>query len=182
MKRMLIVSLLALLLLACAVPEVTPKTGGRPILSEEVTLVVLDPTPSLSGAAAVPFTAGSVRVGWYDGVDADPVTVLKSVRDLTEALRFERPESDEAALDSYFESYDDAFFAENELILVRVSAPSGSNRYEISGIERDAGGVTVTVTEHVPEVGTSDMAAWLLFAAVPAGTCTSVLALRVEQN
>ena len=181
MKRMLIVSLLALLLLACAVPEVTPKTGGRPILSEEVTLVVLDPTPSLSGAAAVPFTAGSVRVGWYDGVDADPVTVLKSVRDLTEALRFERPESDEAALDSYFESYDDAFFAENELILVRVSAPSGSNATISLAFKVEENG-EVTVTEHVPEVGTSDMAAWLLFAAVPAGTCTSVLALRVEQN
>ena len=69
-----------------------------------------------------------------------------------------------AALDKLKESYSEDFFLTRRLLCIVVEAGSGSNRYEIAaqGLLRDS----VTVLVHIPEVGTCDMAAWLLVAEV----------------
>lgn len=59
-------------------------------------------------------------------------------------------------------TYTAGFFASHRLLCVVVESGSGSNRYEIDGLLRD----TVIVRATVPEIGTDDMAAWLLVAEV----------------
>ena len=60
-------------------------------------------------------------------------------------------------------SYDEEFYASNSLLLIYVTASSGSHRYGIASAEMDAGTFTLTVdrTDH-NEVGTADMEGWAL--------------------
>lgn len=71
-----------------------------------------------------------------------------------------------AALEALCETYTEEFFRTRRLLCVVVESGSGSNRYEIApqGLTRD----TVAVKVTVPEIGTCDMAAWLLVAEVDA--------------
>ena len=71
---------------------------------------------------------------------------------------------------------DEAFFAENTLMLVYVSAGSGTYRFAVSSVYCDETALCVHVaqTNH-PEVVTDDMAGWFLTVAVPdsmVATCT----------
>ena len=61
-------------------------------------------------------------------------------------------------------TYTEEYFRTHRLLCVTVVAGSGSYRFEIAprGLLRNS----VTILEHVPEVGTCDMAAWLLVAEV----------------
>ena len=69
-----------------------------------------------------------------------------------------------AELEALAETYTTDFFESHRLLCVVVESGSGSIRYELDpqGLCRDC----VTVVEHVPEIGTCDMAAWLLTAEV----------------
>lgn len=67
-------------------------------------------------------------------------------------------------LEALKETYTEEYFRTHRLLCVTVVSGSGSNRYEIApqGLLRNS----VTVLEHIPEVGTCDMAGWLLVAEV----------------
>ena len=67
-------------------------------------------------------------------------------------------------LEALAEACTEEFFETRRLLCVVVESGSGSNRYEIApqGLLWES----VTVLETVPEVGTCDMAAWLLTAEV----------------
>ena len=69
-----------------------------------------------------------------------------------------------AALEALQKTYTEEYFRAHRLLCVVVIAGSGSNRYEIApqGLLR----YSVTVLAEIPEVGTCDMAAWLLVAEV----------------
>ena len=69
-----------------------------------------------------------------------------------------------AELEALTVSYTEEYFRTHRLLCVVIESGSGSNRYEFApqGLYRDS----VTVREHIPEVGTCDMAAWLLVAEV----------------
>ena len=67
-----------------------------------------------------------------------------------------------AELDALEKTYTKDFFRNGHLLCVVVESGSGSNRFELHSLTRN----TVTVQMHVPEVGTCDMAAWLLVAEV----------------
>ena len=69
-----------------------------------------------------------------------------------------------AELDALKETYTEYWFRNFRLLCVVVESGSGSNRYEIYPYSNDRN--VVTVVEEVPEVGTCDMAAWLLVAEV----------------
>ena len=60
-------------------------------------------------------------------------------------------------------SYDEGFYASNSLLLIYVTASSGSHRYGIASADMDMGTFTLTVdrTDH-NEVGTADMEGWAL--------------------
>lgn len=65
-------------------------------------------------------------------------------------------------MDGLLRTYTAGFFAGHRLLCVVVESGSGSIRFEIDGLQRD----TVLVKAIVPEIGTDDMAAWLLVAEV----------------
>lgn len=69
-----------------------------------------------------------------------------------------------AELEALKETYTEEFFETKRLLCVVVESGSGSNRYEIAsqGLLRDS----VTILSHIPEMGTCDMAVWLLVAEV----------------
>ena len=56
------------------------------------------------------------------------------------------------------DDYPAHYFADHCLIAVVIEAGSGSNRYEVADVTAD----TVVIRAIVPEVGTCDMAAWLI--------------------
>ena len=61
-------------------------------------------------------------------------------------------------------AYDDAYFRDHSLILVGLELGSGSIRPEITNVTAQDNDCTVTVTQYTPEVGTDDMAYWILAA------------------
>lgn len=64
--------------------------------------------------------------------------------------------------------YDDAFFGENSLMLVYVSANSGSYRYGVNSIFCDGTSFCIHVEQtNNPESVTMDMAGWFITVAVP---------------
>lgn len=72
------------------------------------------------------------------------------------------------------ESYDDLFFAENDLILVVLEEPSGSIRHKVrsltltpSGLNRIEYDIRPEIDRIVPEVQTDDMAEWHILIEVP---------------
>ncbi len=178
MKRFWLV-LISLLVVGCTAAGQNPKTGGRPILRENPTVVVLDPTPATTDPDAVPFTAQSIRIAWREGAFDPQVGVYRNKKELNAALVSERSE-DGGPIDSALSEYDDPFFLVQELIVVRMESGSGSNRFAADDVQRTDGGITVTVNAFVPEVGTSDMAGWLLLIAVPAGTCETIPLVELQ--
>lgn len=108
---------------------------------------------------------GCVRVGYSGNVS--------SVRYVTSAEQL--PDNDALA------AYDEAYFETKALVVVMETVSSGSIRVGIESIENGV----VTLSHEMPgQVGTADMATWLLWAEVDAGLdCTwSVANPAVEPN
>ena len=64
--------------------------------------------------------------------------------------------------------YDEAFFDENALMLVYVSANSGSYRFGVNSVFCNGSSFCIHVEQlNDPEVGTADMAGWFITVAVP---------------
>ncbi|MBE6876572.1 MAG: hypothetical protein E7496_07600 [Ruminococcus sp.] len=62
-----------------------------------------------------------------------------------------------------FSKYDDAFFAEYDLLVVLKEEGSGSFWHEVQGISVDSeNNCTVTIDRHMPETCTEDMAYWAI--------------------
>ena len=78
-------------------------------------------------------------------------------------------ESAENAYSPSFEKlnkkYSDRFFAACTLAVIRTSESSGSNYYK--GVVIDPGSKSITVRRYVPEVGTCDIANWLIIDEIP---------------
>ena len=70
------------------------------------------------------------------------------------------------------EKYDEAYFADHALILVTQSVSSGSVEVSIQAIQKTETGYGVVLSYGEPgkdQVGTTDMATWLLWAEVEKG-------------
>lgn len=99
--------------------------------------------------------------------------------DTKEALeQFKNAFSEELCFDSGYDEvlsfndatagYDDAFFAENTLFLVYVTANSGSLRFAVADVFCDGDAYCIHVTQtNSPECVTEDMAGWFLTVAEP---------------
>ncbi len=141
------------------------------------------PGTDVPKAAATPPSCGApdfygfdnpqaIRVSWGATPEAPSALVIDSVEKLADYLaQFssqswdgEGTELPIPGFDKLTGTYGEDFFETHRLLCVVVESGSGSTRYELAaqGLKRDS----VTVVEHVPEVGTCDMAAWLLTAEV----------------
>ncbi|MBQ8508511.1 MAG: hypothetical protein IJ493_01250 [Clostridia bacterium] len=87
------------------------------------------------------------------------ITRAESLAGQLEDLRERYGGSD--SLYEHFERYDEDFFAENELYLICVTAPSGGDRYEVTSAMVGSGELLMTVTK-TQDGDTCDMADWLM--------------------
>lgn len=103
-----------------------------------------------------------LHVNWYENMAAPAATVITDADSLALYLDEIRSPYDDGAEDLVFgsilETYPDEFFADRSLLLVLLEENSGSISHEVLSVSPD----TVTVRRVVPEVGTCDMAGWLL--------------------
>jgi len=60
------------------------------------------------------------------------------------------------------DKYDEAFFEDNTLLLVYVGEGSGSIRHKVLNVTRKGQKLNVEIERIVPEIGTCDMAGWLI--------------------
>lgn len=73
-----------------------------------------------------------------------------------------------SAFDLDLTAYDEAFFAENRLVLIPRSSNSGSVTYQ-ARVNADGGFVHIELDARMPEIGTMDMAQWLVLVTLPNG-------------
>ena len=169
MKKMIcIILVLMLALTGCqgAPGETTPPTetmapteAAQP---QEMTMPTLpettfNPGPVLGGLEGdeLPFeNAGKVRLT-YDGVRS-------FVRYVTSV--------DQLPQEGNWEGYDEAYFENKALLIVVDTLASGSIQVDLESVTVDEGIATVTLKRTLAgEVGTADMATWLLWAEVEKG-------------
>ena len=97
-----------------------------------------------------------------------PVVYIESKKQLSEIsdkmaeyFSLEREYNDEIV------KYDEAFFEQNDLLMIYVWEGSGSVRHEITGLKKDQNNVlTVTINRRVPEAGTADMAGYAVVVPI----------------
>ena len=121
-------------------------------------------TPSFAGTSAaveLPLaSAARARVTWREEL-APKACLLRSRAELDDLLT----QLDTEGLTDGFARYDQTWFdGDNQLVAVVVTETSGSVYHEILSLIRDGSGLTAAVLRRVPQMGTCDMAAWLLTA------------------
>lgn len=141
----------------------------------------LYPGEPVEGAAPGKCDVSDLRI-WYEGVGYTgeeyplrSVTVARSKADMKRISDIYMDVHHELAkkyslyknmvpwIVKVFAVYDDAFFSEKNLIIVRLDTGSGSNRYKVTGVENDENGdLSVSVDEIHPQMGTADMASWVI--------------------
>ena len=112
----------------------------------------------------------------YTGQDLDiPLTPLYSAAEL-EAFLVEWLVNEYAVEEVMsIKKYDSAFFAEYALIPVAITfSPSGSIKYKVTSAMHYGDRLTVVVSKTIPEMGTCDVAEWLLLAEVKKSDITDI--------
>lgn len=97
-----------------------------------------------------------LRAQWSEGLDA-PAAQLVSDADALAALAGSLGIEEDALA-----NYGDAFFEEHRLIAVTLTESSGSVSHTVCGLEPTEDGWQVDILRSVPDIGTCDMAAWLI--------------------
>ena len=96
-----------------------------------------------------------LRTDWLNLGKVDPV-LITAPEDLA-PLKARYP-----ALSETLSAYDDGFFRSSSLIAVTMEEGSGSITHTVESILPVAGGWSIRIAAHVPEIGTCDMAGWLI--------------------
>ena len=153
-------------------PATDPSTTGQTPSTTEQTPPAIEQTPAttwqtppeVSGEGTIAFqNLGRLRLS-YTGRRSS-IRYVNSVKNLPTELQGG--------------GYDDAFFEEYALVCVVDTANSGSIQISFESMTLEEQTVTVTLSKEMPgDVGTADMATWLLWAQVPKGLedCQWVLA------
>lgn len=170
MKKMLCMLMaLCLLLAGCQAAEQTdPQTestvpstapvGESTNAAEEVTEEVTQPELSIETTGP----AEDVALGETGKIRIEYTGNRSGVQYITDASNV--PDYEELA------GYDEAYFEEHALLVVIDTVTSGSMQVEIGGIQVQDGIASVTVDRKLSgDVGTTDMATWLLWAEVERG-------------
>ena len=100
-----------------------------------------------------------LRVCWGHTPAAPSAQIIGGADSLADFLE-QFPEDD---LSAVADAYGDSFFEAHRLLAVVAEAGSGSVRFSLAGVTDSQ----AEICREVPEVGTCDMAAWLILAEVP---------------
>ena len=132
--------------------EANPENAGAP----------LAPETDEAGETEIQVISVTAHTFLYYGAEPNG-TGVEIISSLSELERCSlRPE------DLWAEAYDEAFFEENQLILLLTDAASSSVRYDIRGIRNTAPGCwELTGTRLVPEWCTEDMTHQLILVELP---------------
>lgn len=154
---------------AATLPETT-----TPLEKEDPMLQVTKPVEgNAENVAQVRLT--DVRSGWMAPFETENGAFLlaTSVETLMDGLskRGIDPEKLDLA------AYDDAFFADNYLVVIPRSTNSGSVRYS-ARVEKTSAGVRISTVGKMPEVGTTDMADWLVLVPLNTAEFTGVVTVE----
>ena len=129
------------------------------------------------------FNAQYIRTGYSDDLNTPYHVVINSKKELeayyeANKERFDlahgNPESAIGFLDAC-DKYDDAYFEQQNLVLIVLAEGSGSVRHEITDVRRayDENGASIgwaiTINRIVPETTSEDLALWHLFLEVQMG-------------
>ncbi len=150
------------------VPETTAPTVITPIVTQPQTV------------AGTAVTTEQQRInrttGWASMFNSDDgcFLVVDSVDALLEGLR-QRGGMDES-MD--LEKYDEAFFQDNRLVLVPASSNSGSVRYTAK-VTVEGETLHIEFEAQMPQIGTADMAEWLILVELPRAEYGSSLTITV---
>lgn len=164
----LLLALLLMLGLSACVPENEEPVQSTPALTTAPTTVDTE-TEEPSMASTEPdldvFTevtqlrVHDVKANWMNVFETGDGAffVATNVQMLMEGLS--RRGIDPSGLD--LSAYNSAFFAANRLVIIPRSSSSGSVRYS-ARMDRKDGGVKITLIGKMPQIGTADMADWLV--------------------
>lgn len=166
-KRIIGVSL-ALLMTAAAVSGCTAQQDAQPTLTDTVpqgTTIPQDREKPMAGNTenVAQIRLHNARPGWSNGfkMDHGMFLVADSVEGLLDGLSSRGVDTSRLDLSAF----DAAFFENNRLVLIPRSTTSGSVRFG-ARIDRTADGVKITPVGTMPEIGTADMADWLVLVSL----------------
>ena len=133
------------------------------------------PIRSTGGVVALSFSVGfQVNThGYVDGEGSAGAVLVRTRQELDAFYAADR-DGNKSSYQAALRKYNGAFFEGKALLLVNRQEPSGSNRLQVTGVMRLGGSLDVSITRTVPEVGTADMARWVIGIelkkdALPAG-------------
>lgn len=170
MKRMICILLALMLLTGC-------RTGS----GTETTL------PAEPTETTLPLTAPTLEqtLPWTEMTEPEKIPGFTIAGENAEALAFSNPgcvrvnyegnrsyvryvtDIDQLPAEEALQGYDAAFFENHALIVVYETVNSGSVRLELEEITVEAGTASVSIKRTISgDMGTSDMATWLLWAEV----------------
>lgn len=158
------------------VPETT--TDGANETTAPTVFVPIVTNPQTVAGTAV--TTQQQRVhrsaGWASMFNSDGgcFLVVDSVDALLEGL------SQRGGMDKSLdlEKYDEAFFQENRLVLIPASSNSGSVRYTAK-VTVEGETLHIEFEVQMPQIGTADMAEWLILVELPLAEYDASLTITV---
>lgn len=141
-------------------PEVEPSDNG---FGNRIPYDPGHPEISVEGKLAPPAQYLRVSYGYTPAPSARVISSASSLEQYLRGFGSGRYDSEgnpvpNEALEQLKETYTDAYFADRCLVAVVVVSGSGSTRYEVLAVSHD----TVSIRTITPEIGTADMAAWLI--------------------
>jgi hypothetical protein len=164
MKRMICI-LLALLLLLSGCQTAAPAETTAPAESD-----VPETAFPTGEEQSVPVqTVPDMVIGGMEGEELELRNPGKARIDYTGSRSYVQyvTSVDQLPDEEALKGYDEAFFERSALVIVVETVGSGSVQLDIESIRLSDGTASVTLKRAMPgEVGTSDMATWLLWAEV----------------
>lgn len=139
-------------------PAETTKT---PILSLNTALPPMDSIPTPAGDAQLSAEFDSFRINHTGDTYYSLVTGYENFTAMIEGKIYDQEQRDLLSA-----KYDEEFFSTHMLIVVEVEYGSGSISTKLAGADLSDGKVNIRLESSKPEVGTCDMAQWLLIIAL----------------
>ncbi len=190
-KRILGFSLAVLMTAAtvsgCTAPQEAQPTLTAPTVPQEPTISLDKENPMIPVTKPVEGNTENVaqlrlynaRPGWINAFETDNGAFLlaDSVESLLDGLSGRGVDTSKLDLSAF----DDAFFENTRLVVIPRSTNSGSVRFS-ARIDRTADGVKIAPVGTMPEVGTADMADWLVLVTLSKAECTGTVTVENVRN
>ncbi len=190
-KRILGFSLAVLMTAAtvsgCTAPREAQPTLTAPTVPQEATIPLDKENPMIPVTKPVEGNVDNVaqirlhnaRPGWGSAFETDNGAFLlaDSVESLLHGLSGRGVDTSKLDL----RAFDDAFFKDNFLVVIPRSTNSGSVRFS-ARIDETSDGVKITPVGTMPEVGTADMADWLVLVTLNKAEFSGTVTVENERN